>query len=197
MASSSAGTSQGAPHHRSNGSPSLRAATQKAHAMDAALLASVAMLAQEYAVCAGGKEVYTSRAPFPLAMRIFTLICRILLILLLAMPVLGSLGLFPPPTAEMYTPQGWAFMSAMMATGYMLPALGMTFGVVLVLALLNRMALAAILLAPVTVNIMLFHWFLDASPVSAAAAPAYVLLFLNAFFLWRNWHVYRPLWMKP
>ncbi|MEK7137716.1 MAG: hypothetical protein AAB853_05540 [Patescibacteria group bacterium] len=39
-----------------------------------------------------------------------------------------------------------------------------------------------------------FHWFLDAAPISAAAIPAYILLAINAFFLWENRGKYRSLW---
>ncbi len=128
-------------------------------------------------------------------MKYLTLAARILLGLLLVMPVLGGLGLFPPPTADMYSdPSGWAYMEAMMNTGYMMPVLGITFAVILVLVIINRMALAALLLAPLTVNIVLFHVFLDATPVSAASAMGWLLLVLNAFFLWVNRMKYKVLW---
>ncbi len=124
-------------------------------------------------------------------MKILSTVLRVLLMLLLLMPIAGILGFFPPPTAEMYTPQGWAFISALMNTGYMMPLLGIMFAVVVVLLVMNKTALAALLLAPITVNIMCFHWFLDAAPVSASSSLAYLLLILNAFFLWQNWGKYQ------
>ena len=130
-----------------------------------------------------------------LPMKILNVIMRILLILILVMPVLGTIGVFPPPTEDMFTPQGWAFISALMNTGYMMPLMGLLNVVCLILVIMNRTALAAVLLAPFTVNVILFHVFLDASPVSAAAIPAYVLLITNVFFLWWNWGKYEKLWM--
>ncbi|MEK7137715.1 MAG: hypothetical protein AAB853_05535 [Patescibacteria group bacterium] len=53
-------------------------------------------------------------------MKILSLVLRILIGLFLLMPVAGAFGLFPEPTAEMYSPEGWAYMSALMATGYMM-----------------------------------------------------------------------------
>ncbi len=127
-------------------------------------------------------------------MKALRIVLRILLILLCLIPVLGTAGIFPAPTADMYTPEGWAFMSAMMNTGYMMPLLGVTFAVCLVLTVMNRMALAAAVLAPVTVNVMFFHWFLDAAPVSASSSMGYILLALNAFFLWDEREKLKKLW---
>lgn len=127
-------------------------------------------------------------------MKILTVVLRYLLTLLLLMPVLGALGVFPAPTADLYTPQGWAFMSAMMATGYMMLLLAVLCAVCIVLLVLNRTAVAALLLAPMTVNVMMFHWFLDAAPVSASSSMGYLLLILNAYFLWRNLPKYKKLW---
>jgi putative oxidoreductase len=127
-------------------------------------------------------------------MKVLSIILRILLILLLLMPIAGVSGLLPAPTAEMYTPQGWAFMSALMATGYLMYVMALVFAVCVVLLAIGQTALAAVLLAPITVNIMCFHWFLDAAPVSASSSLGYILLVLNLFFLWENRGVYKALW---
>ncbi len=127
-------------------------------------------------------------------MKILTLILRFVFALLLLMPVAGALGLLPPPTADMYTPEGWAFMSVLMATGYMMPLLAITCLACSILLIAGRTALAAVLLAPFTVNVIAFHWFLDAAPVSPSSIPAYILLAFNLFFLWRNWPKYKSLW---
>ncbi len=127
-------------------------------------------------------------------MKILSLVLRILLGLLLLMPVAGAVGLFPPPTEEMYTPAGWAFISALMNTGYMMPLITLDCLACAVLVFIGRTALAAVLLAPFTVNVIAFHWFLDTVPVSASSSLAYVLLVLNLFFLWENRSKYRSLW---
>ena len=78
-------------------------------------------------------------------MKILHSVCRVLLGLLCIVPILGTTGVFPAPTADLYTPIGWAFMSALMASGYLMPLLGLTFFVVLACVILNRTALAAII----------------------------------------------------
>ena len=66
---------------------------------------------------------------FFISMKILRLSCVFSLILVLIMPVLGVLGVFLAPTADMYPPNGWAFMSALMAVGYMMPLVGATCAV--------------------------------------------------------------------
>ena len=61
-------------------------------------------------------------------------------------------------------------------------------------AIAGSFALAAVIVTPLTVNILCFHLFLDHSFFSPAAAPAWVLLVTNAYFLWLNWEKYEGLW---
>ncbi len=134
---------------------------------------------------------YSQHSPAP--MKILGIVVRVLLCLLLVMPVLGTLGVFPPPTADLYTPQGWAMMSALMNSGYMMPLLGLSFALVLALILLKRSALAAVILVPLTVNVMAFHLFLDAFPISGSSVMGYVLLVCNVYLLWEQRAKYAPL----
>jgi putative oxidoreductase len=127
-------------------------------------------------------------------MKILRIILRILLGLLLLLPILGIAGVFPPPTADLYTPNGWAYMEALMNAGYVMPVLGITFLAVLILTIMNRMALAAVLLTPVSVNIICFHTFVDTGLLSPNASLGIALFLLNAFFLWDNRKKYKGFW---
>lgn len=127
-------------------------------------------------------------------MKIVRIVLRLLLCLLLLIPILGTLGVFPEPTADLYTQNGWAFMSALMASGYMMPLLGILCAVVFVLTAINKTALGAVLLAPLTVNVIGFHAFVDTGLFSPSATLGILLLFLNAFFLWDNRATYKTLW---
>lgn len=129
----------------------------------------------------------------PLPMKALTIVMRVLFCLLLLLPVLGTLGVFPAPTADLYTPQGWAFMKALMDTGYMMPLIGILCAVSFVLVAMGRTALAAVLMAPFTLNVILFHAFLDGTPLTALI-PATILFVCNAFFLWTNRAKYADLW---
>lgn len=127
-------------------------------------------------------------------MKIVRVVLRILLCLLLLTPVLGATGVFPAPTADLYTPNGWAFMSALLASGYIMPLLAVLCVVVIVLTAMNKMALAAILLAPMSVNVILFHAVVDTGLLHPSASLGIPLFLLNAFFLWDNRATYKELW---
>jgi hypothetical protein len=127
-------------------------------------------------------------------MKILTIVMRVLLGLLLLMPILGSLGVFPAPTADLYSPGGWAFMSAMMGTGYLMWLIALTCAAALVLTIMNRMALAAAILSPLVVNIVCFHLFLEGGLLTASASLADILLALTAYFLWMNRGAYVALY---
>ncbi len=119
-------------------------------------------------------------------MKVLNIILRVLLGLLILTPILGATGVFPAPIADFYTPQGWAFMSALMATGYMMPLIGLTCAAALVLVIMNKMTSAAILLAPLSVNVILFHLFLDGGVFIPDAIMGDLLFVLNAYFLYRG-----------
>ena len=126
-------------------------------------------------------------------MKITRILLRVLLGLLLLLPILGTAGVFPAPTADLYTPSGWAYMEALMNAGYVMPLLGLTFFAALVLTAFNRMALVAVILAPVTVNIICFHAFVDTGLISPSASLGILLFIFNTFFLWDNRKKYKVL----
>lgn len=126
-------------------------------------------------------------------MKITAHILRILLGVFLLMPVLALFGVIPQPSAEMYSEAGWEFMKALMDTGYMMPFIQISNVLCGILLLANRTALAAVMLVPLTLNIILFHIFLDATPVSASSSPAYILLIGNIIFLHQNRAKYKSI----
>lgn len=74
-----------------------------------------------------------------------------------------------------------ALLSAMGATGYMLPLLGITYIVSGVMLVTNAFVpLALLFLIAPLVNIVLFHLFLD----PAGGGLGFVLLFLELFLAW-------------
>lgn len=83
-----------------------------------------------------------------------------------------------------------AFMGAIMATGYMwwmIVVVKLATGLML---LLNKYTeLALVLLAPLSVNIVLFHLFLDLS----GGLAAYVVGTLNLYLLWVNKEKYHEI----
>ena len=82
------------------------------------------------------------------------------------------------------------FFSAMVATGYFLPLLKGTELAVAIALLLNRFVpLALVVLAPITINIALFHAFL----APAEVAVAIVMIVMHLSLAWFRRESYREL----
>jgi putative oxidoreductase len=82
------------------------------------------------------------------------------------------------------------FMNSLGATGYIFPVVGMLEVVIGALLLLKKwVAFALILLAPISINILLFHLFLDIPGV----AIALVVTVFNGVLIYKHWQQYKPL----
>lgn len=122
---------------------------------------------------------------------------RVLLSLILITPVLGALGIFPAPTADMYnTPEAFAFIEVLADGKYTNFLIAIIFAASIALTILNRTALAALLILPITVNIICFHAFLDGGLLTKGAIMANMLALLNIYFLWKGRAQYRALLEK-
>ena len=102
----------------------------------------------------------------------------------------GFLHFVPQPDPSTIPPGALAFGGALMGTGYMFPLIKGTETLVGALLLANRFVpLALVLLAPVVVNIVLFHAFL----APAGMAIPIVVVLLQVFLAWTHRRAYRPL----
>lgn len=121
-------------------------------------------------------------------------VLKVMLSLLLVSPILGTLGLFPAPTREMYTSdQAFTFINALMSSGYIMVIMAICFFVAIILLWTKRTAAAALLILPFTVNIVGFHLMLDGGLFTGGAIMGNVLLILNAYFLWQHRATYKQL----
>ena len=99
----------------------------------------------------------------------------------------GFLNFIPPPATPL-PDRAMAFFVAMIGTGYLLPLIAGTQALAGALLLANRFVpLALVLLAPVIVNIVAFHVFLEPSGLVIAL----VVLALESFLLWSHRAAYR------
>lgn len=126
------------------------------------------------------------------------IIIKIIFSLILLMPVLGSLGIFPAPTRDLYNSDAaFEFIVMLMNTAWyinvMMAVVSMS---VIILLWTRREALAALLITPITANIVGFHLFLDGGLFTAGAVMANVLLLSNIYFLYKNKDVYKVLLQK-
>ncbi len=130
-------------------------------------------------------------------MRIFNTILRVILALLLIGPILGTFGIFPEPTADMYrSAEAFTFIQALFAAKYIMWIMAGVFAISILLIVQNRMALVALLILPITVNIVGFHLFLDDGLFATSALMGNILALINLYFLWQNRMVYKNLTVK-
>src|SRR3974390_2681043 len=122
--------------------------------------------------------------------RYLPVIARVLMgLMFLVFGLNGFLHFIPEPKTPM--PEGAkAFAGALMTSGYMFPMVAGTQVLVGMLLLLNRFVpLALALIAPVVVNIIAFHIFLQPSTIG----PGLVVLALEIYLAWAYRNTYRPM----
>ncbi len=126
-----------------------------------------------------------------------TIVGKVLLSLLMVTPILGTLGLFPAPTPDLYgSPEAFQFITLLMGSGYVMWMSTVVYLIALFCLWTKRTALAALLLLPITLNIVGFHAFLDTGLFTAGAIMGNVFLLLNLAFLWQQRAQYATLWKR-
>lgn len=118
----------------------------------------------------------------------FTKIIRFILALLLIL--IGANKFFhfiPPPDVPDDASQ---FMGSLQATGYILPALGIVEICIGLMLMFNKwVAFAVLALIPISINVLLYHLFLDIPHIGIAALVAII----NFILIYKLWPKYRPL----
>ncbi|MEH6764359.1 DoxX family membrane protein [Aequorivita antarctica] len=122
----------------------------------------------------------------------FTKILRIILGLGLIFFGLSKLMHFNFMPTHIYTGDAAIFIDSLSNTGYILKVVGVFELFIGLLLLFNKwVPFALLLLAPITLNILLFHLFMD----TPGLIIAIVILALNAILIYKHWKVYRPLFL--
>ena len=118
----------------------------------------------------------------------FTKILRIVLaLILLAFGINKFFKLLPLPELP---EEAADFMGSLKATGYVLPVIGTVEIVIGLLLLINKaVPFALLLLVPISVNIILYHFFMDLPDIGGALVVAAI----NVVLIYKHWKLYRPL----
>jgi len=104
----------------------------------------------------------------------------------------GMVGLIMHPQPKNMPAGAMALLSAFMNSGYMMSLISGTEALVGLLLLINCFVpLALALIAPVIVNIILFHLFL--MPAPGAFAPGIIVALLEIYLAWSYRRVYLPM----
>ena len=119
----------------------------------------------------------------------FTRILRTILglgLIVFGLVKLIQFDFMPSPT---FTDDSSTFMDSL-NTGYVLTVVGILEILIGMLLIFNKwVPFALILLAPITINVLLFHLFLDPPGLILAI----IVVFLNAILIYKHWKSYRPL----
>ncbi|TDP60279.1 DoxX family membrane protein [Flavobacterium dankookense] len=118
----------------------------------------------------------------------FTKIARIVLGLMLLVFGANKFLYFIPMEAP--TGSAGEFMNSLNTTGYIFPVVGILEVIIGVMLLLKKwVAFALILLAPISINILLFHLFLDIPGLLFAL----LIVVINSILIYKHWQQYKPL----
>ena len=123
-------------------------------------------------------------------MRYLAITARVLMGLIFFVFGLNGFFHFIPQPKDALPPGATDFFGALVNTGYMIPLIFTTQTLVGALLLVNRFVpLALALIAPVIVNIVLFHVYL----APAGYAPAVVVCVLEIFLVWSHRKAFYPM----
>ncbi len=129
------------------------------------------------------------------------IVLRIILSLIIVMPVVSLIAILfgadIQPKPEYYnTPEAYSFIRILMDSMYITVINAIVFALAFVFLWTKRVALAALILLPVTVNIIGFHAFLDGGLFTSGALMANILFILNLVYLWKERKSYVSLLMQ-
>lgn len=83
-----------------------------------------------------------------------------------------------------------SFMSSLEASGYVLQVVGFLEVLIGLMLIANKaVPFALLLLTPISINILLFHLFLDLPGIGGAI----VIAVINVILIYKHWKVYKPL----
>ena len=106
---------------------------------------------------------------------------------------LGLIGYIVSLPAPDYNEAGMAFLGALFNTGYMFHLMSIIFVLSGLMFIFNRFsAFGAVLLAPISVNIALFHIFLDFT----GWWMALIVIILNIYLGLIHWPRYKQMFSK-
>ncbi|HZH69475.1 MAG TPA: DoxX family membrane protein [Flavobacteriaceae bacterium] len=118
----------------------------------------------------------------------FTKILRLLLALILIVIGLNKfLDFIPAPEIPENASE---FMASLKAAGYVMPVIGIVeIGIGLLLILNRWVAFALLALVPISINVLLYHLFLDIPNIGIA----FVVVAINIILIYKMWARYKPL----
>ena len=126
--------------------------------------------------------------------KVFHVIAKVVLSLIILLPIVGTTGLLGEATRDLYnTDIAFSFIEMLVSVMYVNYLMAAVLIVALIALWTKREALAAILIMPISLNVVAFHLFLDGGLLTGGALMGNVMLLLNVYLLWKNRDSYRTL----
>lgn len=123
---------------------------------------------------------------------------KVIFSLIILVPIGGLLailaGMDANPKPEYYNNlEAYNFIMMLMDTMYITVINSLVFAFGLVLLWTKRTALAAVIIFPITVNVVAFHGFIDGGLFTSGALMGNVMLAINLYFFWYHFDQYGEL----
>jgi len=126
--------------------------------------------------------------------KIIHIACKVILSLIILLPILGTTGILGEATRDLYnTDQAFAFIEMLVQVMYINYIMAAVLVIALIALWTRREGLSALLIAPITVNVVAFHLFLDGGLLTSGAVMGNIMLLINLYLLWKNREHYKPL----
>lgn len=112
-------------------------------------------------------------------------IAKVIFTLILILPILGITGIFPEATRDLYnTDQAFAFIQTLTSAAYIMYMMAVVHILVIIALWTRREVVGALLVLPITLNVVGFHLFLDEGLLMGGAMPGNVMLLINLYLLY-------------
>lgn len=122
---------------------------------------------------------------------------KLILSLITIMPVLGITGILGEATRDLYnTDRAFEFIQMLVDIMYINYIMAVVHVVAIVCLWTKREALAALLILPITVNVVAFHAVLDGGLFTSGAVLGNIMLAINLYLLWYHREQYVQLLSK-
>lgn len=112
---------------------------------------------------------------------------KVLFSLILILPIAGATGVLGEATRDLYsTDEAYAFIEMLVSIGYINYMMVVVHIIALLALWTKREALAALLVLPISLNVVAFHLVLDGGLLTGGALLGNIMLLLNLYLLWVN-----------
>jgi len=123
---------------------------------------------------------------------------KVIFSLIILLPVISLIGILlgydMDPKPEYYqTSIAYEFIRIIMDSWYITVINALIFTIGFVMLWTKRAALAAVIIFPITVNVVSFHAFLDGGLFTGGALMGNIMLVINLYLFWYHWDKYSEL----